>query len=577
MHYTPLRLHKVQSLSLFLAFALIFASIPLRIWAQLPSQASQQVFFRAPGGFTFHPLPKLSVPINVRTWQLNARKFVPKPYTGAGEPATTLEGLIEQSNGAEKPYATTYDTGIQLDNGAFPDLSVFNYNLPSLLAGSLVRGDVNFIESGQLVVLPLNPSSGTVTIGGITLKQGAKTSVHVAPATQSQLMQAFTTLANQPRQGDQNTLWDCKQSSANSSADASFQAGVSLGYLNYASFKNLFSSAETSSQNHVVIQCKVELFSLSYTPDSSPNATVNAAYLDPSTTVATASEFIGPGRPPLVVSMVTYGAEFFMMVDSTASSSDMEDALTAAFNYAGVSGSVALTDKQKSTLANSDIHVLSMGGRASAGSDIAPVFSGSSAADALVGWLKGNVDVSSSGGEAQETGVPISYQLNYLDGTPVAETATVNGVAKPTTSAKLTHATIQFQQEGNGKGKGTLVDIYLEDSNQKEVEVYQIGNNSTFTNHSLSPLYALQTLADADEAAMAGGYLHMRIHPSDHDVWKFTASLVLSFSDGTTQRGQTTTELSSDSTAVSAPGHSSNGQDAASGKELRIALNTFVH
>jgi hypothetical protein len=255
----------------------------------------------------------------------------------------------------------------------------------------------------------------------------------------------------------------------------------------------------------------------------------------------------------------------------------MEDALTAAFNYAGVSGSVALTDKQKSTLSNSDTHVLSMGGRASAASQIAPVFTGSNAADALVGWLKDNVDVSGSGGAAQETGVAISYQLNYLDSTPVAETATVNGVAKPTSSAKLTRATIQFQQEGNGKGKDTLVDVYLEDTNQREVEVYQVGKNSTYTNNSLSPLYIMMSLADADEAAMAGGYLHMLIHPSDHDVWKFTASLVLTFSDGTVQRGQVTTALSSDNSAASAQGHQTSGEGGASGKELRIALNTFVH
>ena len=561
---------------LFALALLSTAFLCTSVSAQTPARA---VHFPMPSGYTFHPLPNLSMPISIRQWVVNTRKFIPVRYSGAGGPATTLEGLIEQANGAETPYATSYGAGVQLDQGSFPDLSVFDYNLPSLLAGSLVRGDANYIQSGQLVSLPLTPSSGTVILGGVTLKDGATNSVHVTQATQAQLAQAFTTLANQPFQTDQSTLWNCRQQDASSSADASFQVNVSLGYLTYASFKNLFSSADTSTQHHVVIQCKVELFTLYYKPDTTPSNVANAVYLDPATPVNTAAEFIGPGRPPLVVNSVTYGAEFFMMVDSTASSRDMEDALNAAFSYAGVSGSVGLDDKQKSTLSNSEIHVLSMGGRASAAGQIAPVFSGNSAPDALVAWLKGNVDVSASGTAVQETGVPISYQLSYLDTTTVAETATVNGVAKPTSNAQMTGATIQFQQEGNGKGKDTKVDIYLEDTNQREVEVCQIGPNSPLTNNSRSPIYMLNSLDLATEAAMAGGFLHMLIHPSDHDVWKFTASLVLTFSDGTTQRGQITTALSSDNSTTSAPGHEANSATGASatGKELRIALNTFMH
>ena len=510
------------------------------------------------------------------------RLILPGPIRTSGNAPQTLDDLIVLADNGEKPYEQTFGAGpLTIDSGTFPDESVYDFNADATFPGALVQGKAAFIDAGQLVVDPLPPAAGTLTLHGVTLKPGASLSTHVGADNAAQVTQAVNELVTQAFYPDQAPVWSCTFASVNSSKDASYAASASFGYGNMVSLSDTFSSADSQSTNHVLAKCTLSFFSISYMPDNRPDAVGNAAFFDPGLTVAQATQYIGPGNPPLFLQSVTYGAEIILLADSNTSSSQMQDSLKAAFSYAGATGSLGLDASTKSTLSTMTVHILAMGGRASAQGPLVTSLTGASVADGLVQYLKEALNIAASSTQSQETAVALSYKLAYLDFTPVAETATILGYTKQVTSANLTGATIQFQQDGNGKGKDTLVDISVEDGSGRSIAYAQVGKNTQWGNNVLSPVIPLPIVAQGAEAALASGNLHLTIHPSGQDRWKFTAYVHFAYDDHTTAFGQFSDELSSDKTvSVAVPDASQptgTRQEKHAGRDLTKPLADFVH
>ena len=84
----------------------------------------------------------------------------------------------------------------------------------------------------------------------------------------------------------------------------------------------------------------------------------------PSVTVADLEKYIGPGNPATYISDVTYGRIFYMLFESTSSSTNLELAVSASFSGFGssVSGDLDLT--KYSDISDLNVKVIAFGGDA---------------------------------------------------------------------------------------------------------------------------------------------------------------------------------------------------------------------
>ena len=90
------------------------------------------------------------------------------------------------------------------------------------------------------------------------------------------------------------------------------------------------------------------------------------SFFAPDVTPAELDPFVGPGNPPAFISSVTYGRIFYLLVESTASSTEMEASLDASFRTAAAGGSLGVNATYVKDLDNVKISAYALGGEASA-------------------------------------------------------------------------------------------------------------------------------------------------------------------------------------------------------------------
>ncbi|HPF69170.1 MAG TPA: thiol-activated cytolysin family protein [Candidatus Krumholzibacteria bacterium] len=121
-------------------------------------------------------------------------------------------------------------------------------------------------------------------------------------------------------------------------------------------------------------------------------ANVTPAELDP---------FVGPGNPPAFISSVTYGRIFYLLVESTATSTEIEASIDASLRTAVAGGSLGVDATYLSELENVQISAYALGGESeSAIGAITTDF------ETLKAYL-------AQGGQI-DTGVPLSYVVRSV-------------------------------------------------------------------------------------------------------------------------------------------------------------------
>ena len=489
----------------------------------------------------------------------------------------SLHSLIVSATGDHKPYRLPEDAksgehilASNVAEGGFPDLAAFDFNTASIYPGAIIQGKNEDVITGQLVTDPLPPGPGTVTLNDAHFKSAnAKTSIHVKEATDGNIAEAIQKLTSQPFSSDQGGSLQTSFTQVYSAAQASFAINASASFMGMGSVSNTFSSASDSHSNHVLVYCRQEYFTLSYMPDATDNAVGDEAFFSSKLKQDEAKPFIGTGNPPLFVQSVTYGSELYLLLDSSYSAQQMEDAFKASASFF-VSASVSATAESSAIVNSMTIHTLAIGGRASAQESVsAGVLTGANVQKQLAEYLKKSGDFSSSRGSAQEVGLPISFKLAYLDFTPVAEQATIYGTPHQVSPAALKKATIRFHQNGDGKEQNTQVDITVLDSGGTQAAHWHLGPIWYFPDNSDMPALTAPPISlsvDKPRALKAGlqnGQLTMHITSPSTDVWNFDAHIELEFEDGSKLTGAWLNQ--------------SMRSDDPKQNTLTLALNTILH
>lgn len=114
-------------------------------------------------------------------------------------------------------------------------------------------------------------------------------------------------------------------------------------------------------------------------------------------------KYVGPGNPATYVSDVTYGRTYYLLIESTASSFDLEAGIKGSFSAIASSGGGSVDASYLSTLSNLKIQVFAYGGEASA--TLRTVVDASTL-DSLVNKLASAGDIAS--------GKPVSYVVRSV-------------------------------------------------------------------------------------------------------------------------------------------------------------------
>ncbi|MGY1623841.1 thiol-activated cytolysin family protein [Geodermatophilus sp. SYSU D00965] len=179
-----------------------------------------------------------------------------------------------------------------------------------------------------------------------------------------------------------------------------------------------------------------------FTPDGSP-----PRFFSDQVTLADVQAYAGPDNPPCYISSVTYGRMLTFLVDSEASSLEVQAAVKGSWQ-AAVSGQADLEATYKSTLSRSSVRAVVVGGSSGAGGDVIV-----DPANQLLPWIKSQLRIS-----RDLPAAPIQYTARYL-----AAPHNLVRVTRVTDPVKIVDANVYGGREfagrfevGEGSGRGPV-------------------------------------------------------------------------------------------------------------------------
>jgi hypothetical protein len=292
-----------------------------------------------------------------------------------------------------------------------PDkIVVLNPDANKLWLGGLVQGHGYAQGLGSLRELPIRQRA-PLTI--YTDLLGPKVTQTIAHPTAASVQQGISTLvrraetAKVPVPSRVSYLW----TSEHSSSQALLQLGISAKYLGVSAEAKLDTS-RSAQESSVVASFFQRMFTVSIVLPQTPADYFSDGFTKAALQQQAALGRVGPGNPPVVIGSITYGRILLYSVTSTGSASDIDGALTAAYDGGAASGKIHLTTQQQQILDNARYQVVALGGN---DSDVLGLIRTHRLGD----YFKGHSN--------PETAVPISYQMdNVVDDSAATFAETTN-------------------------------------------------------------------------------------------------------------------------------------------------------
>ncbi len=307
---------------------------------------------------------------------------VPVPQDDVVAEETVLETV-----GSEDFFCTTTRYSIVEAPGEFPQ---FDPNAEVIYPGNLLQGNSlgqatpNPIPvrrgGGSVVMTILNGSPSvsrtmpTVSLGSILEAQNA-----IIAGANNTIPARFTFTLEEVRSREEFAL--------------ALDVGVDNLFGSVAASLNFHQDFE---YNRFVVKLVQSYFTMAY---EIPTAVED--FFAPDVRPEELDPFVGPGNPASFISSVTYGRIFYLLIESTASSTEIEASLDASFRTAAAGGQLGVDAEYVKDLENVKISAYALGGESeSAISSITTDF------ETLKSFL-------AQGGQIN-TGVPLSYVVRSV-------------------------------------------------------------------------------------------------------------------------------------------------------------------
>lgn len=267
------------------------------------------------------------------------------------------------------------------------DFPLYDPNVSVVYPGSLLQGaslnsstpDVVAVKrGGGIVSIDLINGSGAVSVALPEIKKSAITqALNDIIFYNNKVMPARFTLQHE---------------SIKTQEELSLSLGLSFDAWGVSVASNLGFS-NTDNANHYVVALRQSFYTMSFDIPSN-----YADLFDPTVKPMDLAKYVGPGNPACYVSDVTYGRVFYLLIESTSSSSTISAAINAS--YSDISGTVNAS--YLSSLENLNVKVMALGGAT------ATTFSTIDTNDlaTLTDLLGQSADI--------QTGVPLSYVVRTV-------------------------------------------------------------------------------------------------------------------------------------------------------------------
>ena len=326
----------------------------------------------------------------------SGREFEQIPQTRTTDTLAVSEPVAEDrqvdengSTESQRWICTTKTLSVLDGNGQFP---LFNTNADVIYPGSLLQGKTLANATPSPIVV--ERAGGTISYD---LTNGNLASTFsVDRVSKSSIQNAMNNIiANSGEEVPANFQLDIQEVQSES------QLAVELG-LNVSTFATKVKSNMSFSSDREYNRFLVKL-SQSYYTMSFDLPTSLSQLFDESVTPEQLATYVQPDNPATFISSVTYGRIFYMLVESTSSSQEMEAKLNVSYGSFNnkVSGSVDVDSFQE--MNNVKIKVIAYGGDSAGAISLA----GESTIQDIAGRLEESTNI--------RTGLPLSYVVRSVE------------------------------------------------------------------------------------------------------------------------------------------------------------------
>ena len=276
------------------------------------------------------------------------------------------------------------------------EFPLFNPNSSVVYPGNLLQG--GSLKNATPDVIVVDRAGGIFSID--MLGGNWNTSATVNQVVKSEVVQALNDIIyNAPSTIPANISFSMQE------VHTERQLALSLG-LDFTAYGVAIQSdlgfSSNNEYNRVLVRLSQSYYTMSFDLPSSYDD-----IFSPTVTPQDLEIYVGPGNPPCYISDVTYGRVFYLLVESTSSSSTITSSINASFSAIPNSPSANVNTSYLSSLENLNIKLFALGGDAS--TTLYTI--SSSNVNNLVSVLGAAGDIT--------TGVPLSYVCRAVNGNKI--------------------------------------------------------------------------------------------------------------------------------------------------------------
>lgn len=300
---------------------------------------------------------------------------------------TLSEEEYIDTSGTEIYFCTTKRISITETPDMFP---LFNPNADIVFPGNLLQGAT--LENATPSPIPVKRAGGRIVM---TIINGSETSYRDIPVVDlGNVIQAQNDIIATAN----NTVpanFTFTKEEIHTNEELALSLDIKAQYLSTKVGGSLDFSSD-KEYNRYLVKLNQSFFTMAYQLPTS-----YAEIFAPEVTPEDLAPYIGPGNPGAFISSVTYGRIFYLLIESTESSTEMLASIEASFNAAVSKGELEANARYLSELSDVRVKAFAMGGEA--GDAINAITSNF---DSLKTFL--------ARGGTINSGVPVSYVVRSL-------------------------------------------------------------------------------------------------------------------------------------------------------------------
>ncbi len=283
---------------------------------------------------------------------------------------------------------------VSIEDGS-DDFFLFDPNSSVIYPGNLIQGKT--IDDATPESIPLLRGSGVISYnvidGNLNASQPVETiSLSAVRTAQNAIIAGAT--------GAVPASFNLSVESVQSRRELALKLGVKFETFN-AKLSGQFELNTSNKSNYVVVKLTQRFYTMDVDEPTS-----SEAFFDPSVTAEELSQYIQPDNPAAYISSVTYGRVFYMLFESTSSTSEMMSKLDLGYSTLGSSASGSVDYSAFNSLQELKLQVIAYGGNAEETLEAVGNFTTNQSIGDFVANLGKSGDI--------ETGLPLSYVLKSV-------------------------------------------------------------------------------------------------------------------------------------------------------------------